>query len=475
MAVPRKFPSSSGAIVYLTQGARHSSYGQSTHAQLHKSVQLLYENYNRAQRDDVVFLHTGDVQPDAQRSVLQLCGPEARFVTLAKHHFQLPADVDPKSKAWLWPNKFSAGYRHMVRFFTVGIWEVAESLGYAFVMRFDDDAYLLSPIPYNIFTFMAARKIEYGFRLTSWESGDPAPKGQFHAFVRTFAIDRKISPRWGLSQACPDGRIDRFMADRCGQLYTIYNNFFVANVSFWRSPAVQDFVRHVDASRTIYNNRWGDALWHSVALQLFMPREQLWMFDDFAYEHTSRKIYLYRGRPVVCFQWGGVALPATVVPSAAAMGRARALAGINMCQRARGDLNRCFLTREGDQRLLGVFAGTVTPEPPEVLASFCLRLKAERFAQPHAFCTGATGGRTASRATASRAYQGYRCAPRRTVLNTSVHALFAVNDSRTLRAFPSVVDGQLSQAVKGWSGGSESSTRLASSVAPVPGRPAERE
>ena len=48
------------------------------------------------------------------------------------------------SKEWLFPNKFSVGYRHMVRFFTVGIWEVASGLGYQFVMRLDDDAFVLS-------------------------------------------------------------------------------------------------------------------------------------------------------------------------------------------------------------------------------------------------------------------------------------------------------------------------------------------
>ena len=61
------------------------------------------------------------------------------------------------------------------------------------------------------------------------------------------------------------------------------------------------------------------------------------MFDDFAYEHTSRKIYFYRGKPVVCFQWGGIALPNVEQQLPAVMGRARALASINMCSRARGD------------------------------------------------------------------------------------------------------------------------------------------
>ena len=68
----------------------------------------------------------------------------------------------------------------MIRFFTVGIWEVAEELGYGYIMRLDDDAYVLSPIAYNIFARMAERGLEYGFRITSWEGGEPARRAAVH-------------------------------------------------------------------------------------------------------------------------------------------------------------------------------------------------------------------------------------------------------------------------------------------------------
>jgi hypothetical protein len=94
----------------------------------------------------------------------------------------------------------------------------------------------------------------------------------------------------------------------------------------------------------------------------------LHMFDDFSsYEHTSRKIYYYRGKPTACFQWGGLALGGSRLPSMAEVGRVRALASINMCSRARGDVNRCFTIRRSTGRILGIFAGTVTPESPDVL------------------------------------------------------------------------------------------------------------
>ena len=58
----------------------------------------------------------------------------------------------------------------MIRFFTSGIWQVVAHLGYEYVMRFDEDSYLWSPIHYNIFDYMASNKLEYGYRLASLEA-----------------------------------------------------------------------------------------------------------------------------------------------------------------------------------------------------------------------------------------------------------------------------------------------------------------
>ena len=58
---------------------------------------MLYRNYNARAKDDVLFLHTGDVPLNAQRDVLELCagGGHARFHQLAAHHFEIPKGTPP--------------------------------------------------------------------------------------------------------------------------------------------------------------------------------------------------------------------------------------------------------------------------------------------------------------------------------------------------------------------------------------------
>ena len=62
----------------------------------------------------------------------------------------------------------------------------------------------------------------------------------------------------------------------------------MSKVSFWRQSAVQHYLDEIDKRGFIYKRRWNDILWHSTAVQLFMPRAKVHLFDDFTYEHASR-------------------------------------------------------------------------------------------------------------------------------------------------------------------------------------------
>lgn len=281
-----------GVIVYLTQSGRHSSYKTDRLHALHKSVELLFRHYNSQHKNDVIFFHDGTFAESQQQSVLSRCsGAHARFIALEREHFTVPQGVNPQK--WKYTLKYSAGYRHMARFFAVGIWDVIAGLGYTHVMRLDDDSYIWSPIRYDIFAFMRSHQLQYGFRLGSWERGHPfADREHFHSVVTDFARRERLDLRWLLAPCLPrphEPRTARNLTLRnCGNLYTVYNNFFVTEVAWWRANSeVRRFVSFVNDSRLIYTERYGDALWHSVALALFMEPSRLHMFNDWAYEHAS--------------------------------------------------------------------------------------------------------------------------------------------------------------------------------------------
>ena len=49
----------------------------------------------------------------------------------------------------------------MIRWYFVRIWPTMKSMGYKWVMRLDNDSYILSPISYNIFGFMEYFGVDY--------------------------------------------------------------------------------------------------------------------------------------------------------------------------------------------------------------------------------------------------------------------------------------------------------------------------
>ena len=397
---------SRGVIVYLTQ-KQHSSYGRDSQSLLHESIRLLFENYNAAQLDDLWFFHTGDVPVHDQQHVLSLCQPaRAEYVQLAPWHFQLPPgaqnpdiplDVLQASRSakhhwhlshrlWTLPNRFSAGYRHMIRFFTIGIWEVLASAGYEYVMRMDEDSFIRTPVRYNLFDFMAKRDLVYTYRLGNWEA-DPhvSIRGKLHAFVRTFVKEYNLTERvertgWLLEPCVEPRSVANYTIERCGLLNGPYSNWFMSKVSFWQEEEVASFLRYVNASHSIYFERFGDNLLQGIAYQIFANRSQVHQHHDFAYEHVTRKpvrVGSDNASIAMCMGYGGFALGINIskADSVAARSRLRQV----IAEKARQDVlistNHLFFARcpriapcfVGDQLRsndAGMYIGSATAEQP---------------------------------------------------------------------------------------------------------------
>jgi hypothetical protein len=162
-------------------------------------VASLADNYLRLTnpKDDVVFLHFGEVPTSEQHSLVRLCGVDihARFALVPSNYSTLPPGTTPMEK-WQHPKRFSVGYRHMIRLYTIGIWHIVAAEGYEYVMRMDEDSVILSPIQYNIFERMRSRGIEYMYRLASWEGIPGFSPDSFHRFISKFLINRTIAPEW---------------------------------------------------------------------------------------------------------------------------------------------------------------------------------------------------------------------------------------------------------------------------------------
>lgn len=161
----------------------------------------------------------------------------------------------------------------MIRWFAILIWRYLANDGYTHVMRMDDDSYLHSKIKYNIFDYMRNNKKRYGFRMPVLEE---AVGVGYDTIVDSF-LEMHLNVT---SQIL----IDSFMQER---YVGFYNNWFIADISFFTTPPVSQLLELIDMTDIIYKQRTGDLVIHSTVVRLFLRPDEIRYFRDFTYEHMT--------------------------------------------------------------------------------------------------------------------------------------------------------------------------------------------
>jgi hypothetical protein len=283
------------AIVYLAQ-KRHSTYDRDSYGILMNSLDLMYKNYlslgDHRQNADIIIFHTSDFDNHDLDTFETRFGSEFReliyLVDLSNSpYWQRPwwHKLDDPTSWYAFP-LFSEGYRRMMHWFAIDIWhffsDYAQITGciYEYIMRFDEDSFLHSPVEYDVFDFMKSRDYNYGFRLCAYE----------------MQVTQRIWKLWNKASKGGPPPIRDVDLEMCG----VYNNFFVAKLAFFQSAEVSRFLKFVDRQGMIYRRRLGDLMIHSMAIYAFSPPENIHRFLDFTYEHGTVD------QKTGCLVWGGI-------------------------------------------------------------------------------------------------------------------------------------------------------------------------
>ena len=191
---------------------------------------------------------------------------------------------------------FSIGYRHMIRWFSLHLWTFASEAGYEWVMRLDEESFIHSPIQYNLTQFMRDRDLTYAYRIsfTEW----PTSATGFPETLRAYLDMYPQGDAPHLLAHCTPASLDGLTGAGWSR-FSFYNNFFLTAVPFWQRPDVRRLLEFVDRSGGIYTHRWGDALIHTAAVQIFLPEGGVHKFEDWTYEHATLG-------PGAQLKWGGI-------------------------------------------------------------------------------------------------------------------------------------------------------------------------
>ena len=156
----------------------------------------------------------------------------------------------------------------MCRFQAKSVYEQPILRGIELAWRLDHDSFITRQINYDIFAFMRDKQLIYGFvkvfrELPVWTTDlwDAARE-----YIRVAAVKPTFFNKW------PRNAI-------------FYNNFEISRLSLWLSEDYQRFITYIDRLGGIYYHRWGDAPIKSIAVAMFVPRNQTHHFNDIGYRH----------------------------------------------------------------------------------------------------------------------------------------------------------------------------------------------
>jgi len=263
-------PTGKGAFTILAQNRFHKEYHRDSVQGLKKTIELFYSYYNNKHKDDLIICHEGDFDDAAQKKVTE-GRPEITFLQLGDENWEVyPPSIRGTNKNWK-DGTFKEGYRKMIRWYAIKIWPKMAALGYDWVARWDDDSYLLSEIPYNLFSFMEQNGMDYAYRNTAIEGGMGILSNglSWGNFLTNYVAQHRNGDAGWL------------------QAEYFYNNFFVASVNRFMQPDIQHLLEAFDQSGAIFTNRWNDLIIQSAAVQMLIPKNKVHHFTGWSYGHNS--------------------------------------------------------------------------------------------------------------------------------------------------------------------------------------------
>jgi alpha 1,2-mannosyltransferase len=165
-------------------------------------------------------------------------------------------------------------YHHMCRYNSGFFFRHPLMNKYNYYWRIEPGVKFTCGFEYDPFAYMAENKKIYGFVVSFDEIPQSIPS--LWDSVERYIETRNLKPSW----------MNFFRADDGGyNMCHFWSNFEIGDLRFYRSPQYLDFFNYLDQEGGFFYERWGDAPVHSLALGLFLRKEEVHFFHDIGYFH----------------------------------------------------------------------------------------------------------------------------------------------------------------------------------------------
>jgi alpha 1,2-mannosyltransferase len=134
-------------------------------------------------------------------------------------------------------------------------------------------------IDYDVFRFMRANNLKYGFNMNILDDARSFPSLWPRTAAFAAANPHLIHPESDMTWLLDSSSDNEY--NNC----QFFSNFEIGSLAFWRSAANEAYFNWLDRAGGFYYERFGDAPVHTLSVAMFMPKSEIWFFEDVGYQH----------------------------------------------------------------------------------------------------------------------------------------------------------------------------------------------
>ncbi|KAI8980944.1 nucleotide-diphospho-sugar transferase [Pilobolus umbonatus] len=245
---------------------------------------FFYSRFNRQYNYPYVFLNEVEFTEDFKESISRMTHADVQFGLVPSEMWSIPEHVNQtvmfkQLKDYHDRNIMYGGslsYRHMCRFNSGFFYQHPLLSEYDYYWRVEPGVQFFCDLDYDPFVYMQENKKEYGFTITLQEIPETIPTLWEHTM--NYAREHQLNTT-----------LLDFFADK-NKNYNLchyWSNFEIASLNLWRDERYQSYFEYLDSTGNFFYERWGDAIVHSLAIGLFLEKEQVHFFNDIGYQHDN--------------------------------------------------------------------------------------------------------------------------------------------------------------------------------------------
>ncbi|ODQ58461.1 glycosyltransferase family 15 protein [Wickerhamomyces anomalus NRRL Y-366-8] len=273
-----------------------------------KTIRSVEDRFNKKFHYDWIFFNNQEFSPDFKRTMNNLCSGNVKFEIIPQEFWSYPDWIDKERAKQVRISSRtdiiyggSETYRFMCRFFSGFFYKLESLQKYDYAWRVEPETTFHCDINYDVFQYMVSNNKHYGFTISLHEFANTIPT--LWENVKKFI---EFYPHF----INPNNLID-FLSDDHGETYNLchfWTNFEIVNLNFLRSEAYETFFNYLDKANGFFYERWGDAPVHSIAVALFLNKEQIHYFEDIGYYHKPASNCpinddVWKENNCLCDQW----------------------------------------------------------------------------------------------------------------------------------------------------------------------------